>query len=97
MTVASNNEIIKLRERGQITIPEKIRKLLPWMYPSSLLQVKVKQDKVVISPLLPKDEIKKKELSSKEWRQVFLTFKKIRSSGRQIDGAKTIIKDRESH
>lgn len=91
------NETIKLREKGQITIPEKIRNLLPWLYPRAVLQLTPKREKIIISPLLPQVRTKKKKLSVAEWKEIFLTFKKIRKSGRQINALKSIMEDRKNH
>lgn len=98
MKIDNNHKIIKLRERGQITIPEKTRNLLPWLYPQALLRVETKQQKIIISPFLSQiKKEKKKKLTASEWKEIYTIFKKIRKSGKQINGLKIIIEDRKKH
>jgi len=48
------NSTIILRDRGQLTLPEAIRKTLPWLTRSTALTVSVENpQKLVLTPLQP--------------------------------------------
>ena len=92
-----DNQIVKLRDRGQLTIPEKIRNLLPWLVSNAILKLEAKKEQVIISPLLPAFKKEKNRLSNKEWEEAMQTFHRIRKSGRQINAVKSIVEDRANH
>ncbi len=45
--------IVQVNERGQITIPKKMRKLFPGL---DVLEVKVTNNKIILEPLQTRDE-----------------------------------------
>lgn len=90
--------ISKIRERGQLTVPQDIRQALNW--PDDEIMVKVttindgfRVEKLPIShPTHPK-----KKLTKKQWDKIWQSFDKIRKSGRQdVDLREFVRKDRDT-
>lgn len=99
MQLQDLREIAKIRERGQLTIPYKIREVLTWLQENSLVEIILKTNNgIEIKPFGTLGQMKQKKVRSKE--DVELLWQKIRAiskAGRQINLAEFIIKDRERH
>ena len=92
-------KITKIRERGQLTIPQEIRYALGW--PEEELVVKVettnsgfKVERLPISH--PQNPVKR--LSQSQWQSVFKSMKEISGSGKQkVNLTEVLRQDRDSH
>lgn len=80
-----------IRDRGQLTIPDSIRKLVNWATPMSAVSISVvKPDEIVIKPhakLIDKDQI---------WTNV-RKARAIKGKGSTTSAVEFLMKDRQSH
>ncbi len=79
-----------IRERGQLTIPDSIRKLVNWVTPSSAVSISViKPDEIIIKP----------HQKQVDWKQIWEGIRKARSiHGKGSKSASEFIQqDRLSH
>jgi bifunctional DNA-binding transcriptional regulator/antitoxin component of YhaV-PrlF toxin-antitoxin module len=79
-----------VRNRGQLTIPEPIRRSISWIAPLSAVSITVvRPDEIVIKP--HKSEV--------EWDKIWENIKKSRAnSGKgKLSGAQFLQQDRQSH
>jgi bifunctional DNA-binding transcriptional regulator/antitoxin component of YhaV-PrlF toxin-antitoxin module len=80
-----------IRDRGQLTIPDSIRKVVTWMNPMSAVTISVnKPDEVVIRPhakLIDKEQI---------WENV-KKARAIKGRGATTSAIEFLMKDRQSH
>lgn len=80
-----------IRERGQLTIPDNIRKVVNWVSPLSAVSISVvKPDEIVIKPhtkLIDKDQV---------WENV-RKARAIKGKGSTTSAVEFLIKDRQSH
>lgn len=81
-----------IRERGQLTIPDSIRRVVNWVTPQSAVSISVtKPDEIVIKP-------HKKEY---DWDKIWLLVKACRAikgrSKRKESTVEFLEKDRHSH
>ena len=80
-----------VRNRGQLTIPDSIRKFVPWVNPMSAVTISViKPDEIVIKP-------HKNQL---DWDRIWAGIKKSRAlkgTGRSISAVEFLTQDRKSH
>ena len=79
-----------IRERGQLTIPESIRRVAVWTTPMNAVSISViKPDEIVIRP----------HTRTINWDQIWANIKKSRSiSGKgKVSAAEFLQKDRNSH
>lgn len=80
-----------IRDRGQLTIPDSIRKIAQWISPMSAVSVSiVKPDEIVIKP----------HVASIDKNQIWENIRKaraIKGKGSAISAAEFLIKDRQSH
>ncbi len=80
-----------IRERGQLTIPDSIRRLVHWVTPSSAVSISViKPDEIVIRP----------HQSQVNWDEIWEGIKQARSikgRGKAISAVEFLQKDRRSH
>lgn len=59
-----------IRERGQLTIPDSIRKMVDWINPSSAVSISVsKPDEIVIKPHRHMDKV--------DWNRLLRDIKKL--------------------
>lgn len=77
-----------IRERGQLTIPEEVRKALKWAAPSSVVTISVeKPDEIRIQPHKTPEEI--------NWDAIWNSIRLARSfKGKRGNLAKFIAEDR---
>lgn len=99
MQLQDFREIAKIRERGQLTIPYKIREVLTWLQENSLVEIILKTNNgIEIKPFRTLGQMKQKKARSKE--DIELLWQKIRAiskAGRQINLAEFVVRDRERH
>lgn len=92
-------KITKIRERGQLTIPQEIRDALKWSEENLIVKVETtnsgfKVERLPISH--PQNPIKK--LSQSQWQNIFQSMKNISNSGKKkVNLTDTLRKDRDSH
>lgn len=79
-----------IRQRGQLTIPDSIRKLVNWISPSSAVSITVvRPDEITVKP----------HRSEVDWDKIWEGIRKSRSQvGKgHISAAEFLEKDRQSH
>lgn len=79
-----------IRDRGQLTIPDSIRKMVNWITPSSVISISVvKPDEIVIRP----------HQAQIDWDEMWRLIRKSRAiKGRNaISAIEVLQKDRQSH
>lgn len=80
-----------VRDRGQLTIPDEIRKVVNWITPQSAVTISVtKSDEIVITP-------HKKQYN---WDRILEGIRKaraIKGKGKSISAAEFLERDRRSH
>jgi len=83
-------DVVIVRNRGQITIPDSIRKAIGWVNPMSAVSISVvKPDEIVLKP----------HQNTLNWDKIWKNIKASRSiSGRgNISGSDFLESDRKSH
>ena len=79
-----------IRDRGQLTLPDKIRTLAQWAQPSSVVNISSSENEIIIRPF---EGIKKVD-----WDEIWRGLRKVRSfKGKKGSASRFIIKDRERH
>lgn len=80
-----------IRERGQLTIPDSIRRLISWVSPMSAVSITViKPDEIVIRP----------HQTQVNWDEIWEGIKQaraIKGKGNSVSAAEFLQKDRRSH
>lgn len=80
-----------IRDRGQLTIPDSIRRILSWVTPMSAVTVSVvKPDEIVIKP----------HQTRVDWDKIWVGIRKARAmkgKGKTLSAAEFLNKDRKSH
>lgn len=79
-----------IRERGQLTIPESVRKIVGWANPMSAVSITVtKADEIIIKP----------HSQFLDWEQIWANIRKSRAiSGKgKISASKFLKTDRSEH
>lgn len=80
-----------VRDRGQLTIPDSIRKLVSWVTPSSAVSISVvKPDEIIIKPHQYQKEI--------DWDKLWKQIKRVRAFKGEGRGnlSAFIMEDREA-
>lgn len=84
-------ETVVIRQRGQITIPKKLRDKIDWLSEDSVVGVVVTEEEVCLSP-------KKKVDSRFNWKEIWEKINLSRSFiGKKGNLSEFISKDRLSH
>ena len=80
-----------IRERGQLTIPDKIRQLLKWSSANSVVSIKIiSENTLLIKPYEPYKKI--------EWDKIWEKIETVRSyKGKKGNLSSFIVSDREAH
>lgn len=80
-----------VRERGQVTIPDSIRKIAKWISPSAVITISLeKPDKISIEPHVTKEEM--------HWDKIWDAVHLARSfKGKHGHLSSLIAKDRQDH
>lgn len=91
--------ISKIRERGQLTVPQEIRQALNWSDDELIVKVTTIQDGFRVERLpVSHPQHPKKKLTKKQWGQIWKAFERISRSGRQdVKLTEFLRKDRDSH
>ncbi|MDP3733482.1 MAG: hypothetical protein Q8Q91_02960 [Candidatus Daviesbacteria bacterium] len=79
-----------IRDRGQLTIPDSIRKLVSWAAPSSAVSISLKElDEIIIKP----------HQKQYDWDKIWKGIKKSRAiHGRgKMSASEILMKDRQLH
>lgn len=83
--------VIIIRDRGQLTIPNSIRKIVNWVSPMTAVTISmVKPDEIVIRP----------HQKSVDWDKIWEGIRKSRSlkgKGKATSALEFLVKDRRSH
>lgn len=83
-------QIITIRSRGQITIPEKLRKYFEWLNPGSAVVVTHEEDEIRIKPLTSKENI--------NWNKIWDLIAVARSfKGKKGNLSEFVSMDRQNH
>ena len=90
--------ISKIRERGQLTVPQSIREALRWSDADTLVKVTTTEDGFRVEKLpISHPQHPKKKLTKKEWGRIWKNFQKIGQSGRQEISLKEFVRhDRDT-
>lgn len=97
MQTVEYRDLIKIRERGQITLPSLLRKRFDWLEPRSIIEIKVEKEKLILEPITTAKKAKKQVLKT-NWRILKKELKRIRSWGNQkAELSKFVIADRRRH
>ena len=100
MNFKNLREVVKIRSRGQLTIPYNIREVLVWLRVNSVIEIVPKEkNRLELRPLVPfkeKKEIKKAK-SQKDIKLLWHKMREIGKQGRQIKLSEFVIKDRMKH
>jgi len=77
-----------IRDRGQLTIPEKVREALDWAKPFAVVSITTSTDEIIIKPYVEKVD----------WDQIKKDIRKLRSyKGVQGSMSEFIAEDRYRH
>lgn len=91
--------ISKIRERGQLTVPQDIRQALNWPDDEVVVKVTTISDGFRVERLpISHPQHPKKELSKKEWDRIYKNMEAFSKTGRQdIKLTDFLRKDRDTH
>jgi bifunctional DNA-binding transcriptional regulator/antitoxin component of YhaV-PrlF toxin-antitoxin module len=85
------DEVITIRQRGQITLPKKIRDSLDWLIENSVIGIKATETEICISPYRES----KKPI---DWKNIWNQIELSRSfKGKRGNLSEFIAEDRQSH
>lgn len=81
-----------LRERGQLTIPDKIRKALGWLRPYAVVKLFLRGDEIILK------EYQSSTADSINWKKIWEKIQLARSfKGKKTNLSQFIMQDREQH
>lgn len=91
--------ISKIRERGQLTVPQDIRQALNWPETDVMVKIVTTQDGFRVEKLpLSHPQHPKKKLTKKEWDKIYENMEKFSKSGKQnIKLTDFLRHDRDTH
>lgn len=91
--------VSKIRERGQLTIPQDIRQALNWPDDEVVVKVTTINDGFRVERLpISHPQHPKKTLTKKEWDKIYEDFEAFSKTGRQdIKLTEFVRKDRDTH
>ncbi len=91
--------ISKIRERGQLTVPQQIRQALNWPEDQMMVKVTTIEDGFRVEKLpVSHPQNPKKELTKKEWDKIYKDMATFSKTGRQdIKLTDFLRKDRDTH
>lgn len=91
--------ISKIRERGQLTVPQQIRQALNWPENELIVKVTTIQDGFRVERLpISHPQHPKKKLTKKQWDKIYKDFEAFSKTGRQdIKLTDFLRHDRDTH
>lgn len=91
--------ISKIRERGQLTVPQNIRSALNWPDDEVVVKVTTIQDGFRVERLpISHPQNPKKKLTQKEWDRIYKDMEEISKSGKQNVKLTDFLRhDRDTH
>jgi len=102
MQTQNLREIVKIRDRGQMTLPEELRIAIPWLKPGSVVEIETNQPKtaVVIKPLVTRkysyERKPYKQKMTMSWDTLKKNLEEIRKAGRQdVNLTEFLIRERD--
>ena len=92
-------KITRIRDKGQLTIPQEIREVLQWTDEELMVKVETTASGFKVERLpISHPQHPKKKLSEKEWIKIFEDMKRISKLGKQgVNLAEALRKDRDTH
>ena len=77
-------KVAKIRERGQLTVPQEIREALDWPDEEVIVKISTTQDGFRVEKLpISHPQQTKKKLTKKEWDKIYEDMERISRSGKQ--------------
>lgn len=91
--------ISKVRERGQLTVPQEVREALNWSENEVMVKIVTIRDGFRVEKLpISHPQHPKKKLTKKEYDEIWKTFEDVARSGRQdIKLTDFLRRDRDTH
>ncbi len=91
--------ISKVRERGQLTVPQEVREALNWPEEEIIVKIITAEDSFRVERLpISHPQHPKKKLTKKQWGEIWQDFEKFSKSGRQdVKLTDFLRKDRDTH
>jgi len=81
-----------IRQKGQITLPKKIRNKLIWTEKNSVINIILKnEDELILTPFSSETG------SNKKWKNIWNILNSIRKIGKKVNLSDFIINDRQNH
>lgn len=84
-----------IRQRGQLTIPDKMRGMLAWLNEGEVVGLEVREDEEGVL-IKPKMNVRKDYDWDKIWNGIKLC-RSFKSTGKDIPASQFIIEDRNRH
>ena len=104
MQTQTIQDTIKIRDRGQITLPQDLRELFSWLKPGSVIEIEANKtkDEIVVKPLMKKTEsfrnkpYKYKQKMTMSWKQIRKNLARISKTGnRKANLTEFLIRERD--
>lgn len=91
--------ISKVRQRGQLTIPQEVRKALNWPEDEVVVKIATIQDGFRVEKLpISHPQNPNKKLTKKQWDRIYKNMEKINKSGKQNVKLTDFLRhDRDTH
>ena len=91
--------IAKIRERGQLTVPQEIRQALNWSEDEVMVKIATSQDGFRVERLpISHPQNNNKKLTKKQWDEIYKNMEAFSKTGRQdIKLTEFVRKDRDTH
>lgn len=91
-------KISKIRDRGQMTVPLEIRKVLDWSEKEVIIKMETIPSGFKVERLpASHPQNPKKHLTAKQWGKIFSDMKRISKLGKKKRLTNFLRKDREGH
>lgn len=103
MQIPDVQNIIKIRDRGQITLPRDLRNTFSWLKPGSAVEIEANKikDEIIVKPLIKKTgsfgrkPYKYKQKMTMTWKEIDRNLERVRKKGRQVNLTEFLIKERD--
>lgn len=81
-----------VRQRGQLTIPDRVRRSTHWLREGEVVGIEVEEEKIVLKPHFKADQ------NSFDWKKMWQKIQLTRSfEGKEGNLSKFVVEDRKSH